>query len=117
MVSLRYFESQASVCAPLPNQNTPVQTKPPAQPIIGLAGLLGMVELAQRLGTSRNAEPQERAACLTEQFPPASREEVPTDLGGAAAAKPQASGGAAGQTPGTPDGDKGERRHGFMGGG
>ena len=29
-----------------------------------------MVELAQWLGTSRNAEPQERAACLTEQFPP-----------------------------------------------
>jgi len=74
-----------------------------------------MVELAQRLGTSRNAEPQERAACLMEQFPPASREEVPTDLGGAAAAKPQTSGGA-GQTPGTPNGDKGERRHGFMGG-
>ena len=78
-----------------------------------------MVELAQRLETSRNAEPQEeRAACLTEQFPPASREEVPTDLlGGAAAAEPQASGGAAGQTPPTPDGDKGEQRHDFMGGG
>jgi hypothetical protein len=30
-----------------------------------------MVELAQRLRTSPNAEqPQERAACLTEQFPP-----------------------------------------------
>src|SRR5215208_7911730 len=84
--------------APLPNHNAPVQTKPPAQPIIGLARLLGMVELAQRLRTSPNAEqPQERAACLTEQSPLASRVEVPTDLGGAAAGKPQTSGGAGGQ--------------------
>jgi hypothetical protein len=49
--------------------------------------------------------------------PPASREGVPTDLGGTATAEPQASGGAAGQTPRTPDGDAGERRHGFTGGG
>jgi len=75
-----------------PNHNTPVQTKPPAQPIIGLAGLLGMVELAQRLRTSPNAERQERATCLTEQFPPASRQGVPTDMGAATAAEPQASG-------------------------
>ena len=76
-----------------------------------------MVELAQRLRTSPNAEqPQERAACLTEQSPLASREEVPTDLGGAAAGKPQTSGGAGGQTPRKPDGDTGERCHGFMGG-
>ncbi len=47
--------------------------------------------------------------------PPAFREGVPTDVGGAAAAKPQASGGAAGQTSGAPDGGTGERRHGSMG--
>ena len=103
--------------APLPNHNAPVQTKPPTQPIIELAGLLGMVELAQRLRTSPNAEqPQERAACLKERFPPASREEVPTDLGGAAAAKPQTSGGAGGQTPRTPHGDTSEQRFGSVGG-
>jgi hypothetical protein len=51
-------------------------------------------------------------------IPPASREGVPTDLGGAATAKPQtSSGGAAGQTPATPDGHTSERRDGFMGGG
>jgi hypothetical protein len=50
-------------------------------------------------------------------IPPASREGVPTDLGGAAAAKPQASGGAFEQTPGTPDDDTGERHSGSRGGG
>jgi hypothetical protein len=44
--------------------------------------------------------------------PPASREEVSADLGGVATAEPQTSGGAFGQTPRTPDGHKGERRHG-----
>jgi hypothetical protein len=45
--------------------------------------------------------------------PPASREEeVSADLGGVAPAEPQTSGGAFGQTPRTPDGHKGERRHG-----
>ena len=69
-----------------------------------------------RLRTSRNAERQERAACLTEQFPPASRQRVPTDMGGATAAEPQASGGAAEQTPETPDGGTNEQQYGFTGG-
>src|SRR3712207_7958857 len=64
------YERSRQKTFPLPNHNAPVQTEPSARPIIGLAGLLGVVELAKRLGNSQNAERQERAACLKEQFPP-----------------------------------------------
>jgi hypothetical protein len=50
-------------------------------------------------------------------IPLASRGEVPADVGGDTAAKPQASGGAFERTSETPDGDTGERHFGSVGGG
>src|SRR5215208_204449 len=115
MVSLRYFESQASVRS-ITQPQCPRTDKTSGAAYHWTRRAAGN----GRAGTEARNFPKRGAtgACSMSDgaIPPASREEVPTDLGGAAAAKPQTSGGGAGQTPGTPNGDKGERRHGFMGG-
>ena len=96
--------------APPPNHNAPLKTKPPASPTIDVGGLLGLVELIEKLRAARNSEQQEGAPCPTEQFPPASRQGDPTDLGEFAAAQPQTPGGTTQQASGTPDGN-GHKQH------
>jgi hypothetical protein len=56
--------------AQLPNHNAPVKTKLPASPTIDVGGLLGLLELVEKLRAARNSEQEEPAACPTEQFPP-----------------------------------------------
>jgi hypothetical protein len=72
--------------------------------------------LVEKLRASRNPKREEDAACLTERFPPDSKQGDPTNLGTVAAVEPQTSGGVSEQASGASDGDGCERRHGSEGG-
>ncbi len=92
-------------------------TKLPASPTIDVGGLLGLVELVEKLTAVRNSEQEERAACPTEQFPPAaSRQADPTELGAVATSQPQTSGGTTEHDSATSDSDGREQRYGSEGG-
>jgi hypothetical protein len=63
------------------NHNTPVQTSASTYPIIGIAGLLGLVALVTKLQAAHRMMPKEGAACPTEPFPPPVDQDIPLSWG------------------------------------